>query len=202
MKKRPATVRVQLFAVVQEKNGRYLMQQSKGIWEFPMFIELPAGSAHASRLLPPHDHASSPRGPGLHGRSGEPSRVRMAKVQRPPGVVANPKDSSGEAALTPEVLNFAIVGCGGITLQNHLPGLALCPDVKVIALCDTNRRDARNARASRPASTVTSTQLRGDRDARRRSRRHHRHAEFRLTRRSRWPPSRTANTCFARSRSR
>jgi predicted dehydrogenase len=35
-------------------------------------------------------------------------------------------------------LNFAIIGTGGITLQNHLPGLALCPDVKVHALCDAN----------------------------------------------------------------
>lgn len=32
----------------------------------------------------------------------------------------------------------AIIGCGGITLQNHLPGLALCPDVRVAALCDAN----------------------------------------------------------------
>src|ERR671927_117867 len=38
----------------------------------------------------------------------------------------------------PKTLNIAIIGCGGITLQNHLPGLALCPDVKVTALCDTN----------------------------------------------------------------
>src|ERR1041384_7220896 len=35
-------------------------------------------------------------------------------------------------------LNFAIVGCGGITLQNHLPGLALCQDVKVTGLCDAD----------------------------------------------------------------
>lgn len=35
-------------------------------------------------------------------------------------------------------LGVAIVGCGGITLQNHLPGLALCPDTRVVALCDTN----------------------------------------------------------------
>jgi predicted dehydrogenase len=35
-------------------------------------------------------------------------------------------------------LGIAIVGCGGITLQNHLPGLALCPDVKVVALCDSD----------------------------------------------------------------
>jgi A/G-specific adenine glycosylase len=43
-KKRPATVRVQLFAVVQERNGRYLMKASRGLWEFPMFSDLPAGT--------------------------------------------------------------------------------------------------------------------------------------------------------------
>ena len=35
-------------------------------------------------------------------------------------------------------LNVGIIGTGGITLQNHLPGLALCRDVKVRALCDSN----------------------------------------------------------------
>jgi predicted dehydrogenase len=35
-------------------------------------------------------------------------------------------------------IGVAIVGCGGITLQNHLPGLALCPEVKVVALCDAS----------------------------------------------------------------
>jgi predicted dehydrogenase len=35
-------------------------------------------------------------------------------------------------------INFAIIGCGSIALQNHLPGLALCPDVKVVALCDAD----------------------------------------------------------------
>lgn len=35
-------------------------------------------------------------------------------------------------------IGVAIIGCGGIALQNHLPGLALCPDVKVVALCDNN----------------------------------------------------------------
>src|SRR5688500_20362336 len=37
-----------------------------------------------------------------------------------------------------ETLGIAIIGCGGITLQNHLPGLALCPGTRVTALCDTN----------------------------------------------------------------
>jgi len=35
-------------------------------------------------------------------------------------------------------LRFAIIGCGGVTLQNHLPGLVLCPDAKVVALCDND----------------------------------------------------------------
>ena len=35
-------------------------------------------------------------------------------------------------------LGVGIIGCGGITLQNHLPGLALCPSVNVTAVCDTD----------------------------------------------------------------
>src|SRR5438046_4708722 len=35
-------------------------------------------------------------------------------------------------------IGVAIIGCGGVTLQNHLPGLALCPDTRVTALCDTD----------------------------------------------------------------
>jgi predicted dehydrogenase len=53
-------------------------------------------------------------------------------------------------------LNFAIVGCGGITLQNHLPGLALCPDVKVTALCDADAPTLERAR-QQTGVTVTTT---------------------------------------------
>src|SRR5579859_2579864 len=35
-------------------------------------------------------------------------------------------------------IGVGIIGCGGIVLQNHLPGLALCPEAKVTALCDSN----------------------------------------------------------------
>lgn len=35
-------------------------------------------------------------------------------------------------------IGIAIVGSGGITLQNHLPGLALCPQTRVVALCDSD----------------------------------------------------------------
>src|SRR5947207_15632567 len=44
VKKRPATVHVHLFAVVHKKDDRYLMKPADGMWEFPMFSALPAGS--------------------------------------------------------------------------------------------------------------------------------------------------------------
>ncbi len=43
-------------------------------------------------------------------------------------------------------IGVAIIGCGGITLQNHLPGLALCPDTKVVALCDNDAATLDRAR--------------------------------------------------------
>jgi len=55
-----------------------------------------------------------------------------------------------------KTINFAIIGCGGITLQNHLPGLALCPDVKVVALCDADAATLERAR-QQTGVTVTST---------------------------------------------
>lgn len=37
-------------------------------------------------------------------------------------------------------IGVGIIGSGGITLQNHLPGLALLPQAKVVALCDTDQK--------------------------------------------------------------
>ncbi|MFM7556131.1 MAG: Gfo/Idh/MocA family oxidoreductase, partial [Verrucomicrobiota bacterium] len=45
-------------------------------------------------------------------------------------------------------LGIGIIGCGGITLQNHLPGLALCNDVRVAALCDSDPGTLERARAA------------------------------------------------------
>jgi predicted dehydrogenase len=52
-------------------------------------------------------------------------------------------------------LQFAIIGCGGVTLQNHLPGLALCPDVRVTALCDANPATLEAARQQTGAPVAT-----------------------------------------------
>lgn len=48
--------------------------------------------------------------------------------------------------LVVSTLNFAIIGCGSVTLQNHLPGLALCPDAKLVALCDADAGTLERAR--------------------------------------------------------
>jgi predicted dehydrogenase len=53
-------------------------------------------------------------------------------------------------------IGVAIVGCGGITLQNHLPGLALCPDTRVVALCDNDAATLERAR-QQTGITVSST---------------------------------------------
>jgi len=35
-------------------------------------------------------------------------------------------------------IGVGLIGCGGIVLANHLPGLAFCPEAQVVALCDSN----------------------------------------------------------------
>jgi predicted dehydrogenase len=56
-------------------------------------------------------------------------------------------------------LGVAMIGCGGIALQNHLPGFALCPDTKVVALCDANPATLARA-ATDTGITTTSTDWR------------------------------------------
>lgn len=36
------------------------------------------------------------------------------------------------------MIGVGIIGSGQIVLANHIPGFALCPDTKVVALCDSN----------------------------------------------------------------
>jgi len=52
-------------------------------------------------------------------------------------------------------LRVAIIGCGGITLQNHLPGLAMCPDTRVTALCDSDPAVLERARAQSGATVIS-----------------------------------------------
>ena len=35
-------------------------------------------------------------------------------------------------------IGVGIIGSGGIALANHLPGFSICPDTRVVALCDAN----------------------------------------------------------------
>jgi predicted dehydrogenase len=51
-------------------------------------------------------------------------------------------------------LNIAVIGCGGVTLQNHLPGLALCRDVRVQAVCDAHEGTLEKARSTTGAAVA------------------------------------------------
>lgn len=43
-------------------------------------------------------------------------------------------------------IGIGIIGSGGIALANHIPGFALCPQAKVVALCDSNPQVLERAR--------------------------------------------------------
>lgn len=49
-------------------------------------------------------------------------------------------------------INVAIIGAGGIALANHLPGLGLCPEVKLAAVCDNHPGTLERARLTSGAS--------------------------------------------------
>jgi predicted dehydrogenase len=53
-------------------------------------------------------------------------------------------------------IGVAIVGCGGITVQNHLPGLQLCPGANAVALCDADAASLERL-ARETGITTTST---------------------------------------------
>ncbi len=44
VKKRPDTIHIHLFAIVQKKGLLHLMKPAEGMWEFPMLSELPSGN--------------------------------------------------------------------------------------------------------------------------------------------------------------
>ncbi len=43
-------------------------------------------------------------------------------------------------------VRVGLVGTGGIALSNHLPGINLCPEASVVALCDSNEATLEKAR--------------------------------------------------------
>ncbi len=68
-----------------------------------------------------------------------------------------------------KTIGVAIIGCGGITLQNHLPGLATCPEARVVALCDTDpgvlQRASQQSGVSETTSKYENVLARADVDA-------------------------------------
>jgi predicted dehydrogenase len=54
-----------------------------------------------------------------------------------------------------KTIGIALIGCGGIALANHVPGLALCPGARIVALCDSNPQALENAAQKTGVSTTT-----------------------------------------------
>jgi predicted dehydrogenase len=73
---------------------------------------------------------------------------------------SGPAGTSGQLRETNQAavkhLGVAIIGCGSITLQNHLPGLALCPTATITAVCDPNPAALQAAADHTGAKVVTS----------------------------------------------
>ncbi|HET9220008.1 MAG TPA: Gfo/Idh/MocA family oxidoreductase [Terriglobia bacterium] len=57
--------------------------------------------------------------------------------------------------MSADLINVAVIGCGGITFQNHIPGLALCPNVRIAAVCDTDGAAVERARAQTGAAIAS-----------------------------------------------
>ncbi len=52
-------------------------------------------------------------------------------------------------------IGVALIGSGGIALANHVPGLALCPNAKLVALCDSNPQTLEKAAQTTGIKTTT-----------------------------------------------
>ncbi|MDB6037515.1 MAG: Oxidoreductase domain protein, partial [Verrucomicrobiales bacterium] len=52
-------------------------------------------------------------------------------------------------------IGVAIIGCGGISLQNHLPGLAICPETRVAAVCDADKNVLERAQQKCPDAAAS-----------------------------------------------
>jgi len=57
--------------------------------------------------------------------------------------------------MSTRTIGVAIIGCGGITLQHHLPGIALCPEARLVALCDPDAATLETARQQTGVGVAT-----------------------------------------------
>ncbi len=52
--------------------------------------------------------------------------------------MATSPSQSSLKPFTGDTVRIGVIGCGGISRQNHFPGIALCPNAKLVALCDSD----------------------------------------------------------------
>ena len=58
------------------------------------------------------------------------------------------------------MIGVGIIGAGAVTLRNHLPGLALVPEARVVALCDSDPSTLERASAAVPGDVLATTDWR------------------------------------------
>jgi predicted dehydrogenase len=95
------------------------------------------------------------------------------------------------------MIRVALIGTGGIALANHVPGVALCPEARIVALCDLNPVALERAAQATGVSNTSTDPMAVARDE---------GVDAVIiatsTTPSRWPRYAPASTCCARSRSR
>ena len=99
--------------------------------------------------------------PAFAGRKETRLRKRLARIIRftamfrvtPLLLAARAPALRQHAPLLMKTLGVAIIGCGGITLQNHLPGLALCAETQRRRALRHQSGDARKGQPRHRAST-------------------------------------------------
>ncbi len=47
-----------------------------------------------------------------------------------------------------DLVSIAVIGCGDVAMQRHLPAVDVNPDLRLVAVCDTNRERVERARAA------------------------------------------------------
>ena len=62
------------------------------------------------------------------------------------------------------MIRVALIGTGGIALANHVPGVALCPEARIVALCDVNPVALERAAQATGVSRTTTDPLEIARD--------------------------------------
>ena len=155
----------------------------------------PAGARRRARRVPVR--AALPARARPVPRVGDRAPVRRRR--RPHGPVLAPRRDTKGGCMAGAELRIGVIGCGRWANWAHLPGWTRDERCRVVAVCDADPDLAQAAADKFGVGEAVSDHRARDR-ARRHRRHRRRHRRRGALRRSRWPRSRRASTCSARSR--